>query len=121
MINEHGKQNPADFKAIARHEILCNLEDVIKAADYLLKPKASFYMIHRPFRLPEIFSSLYKFNMEPKRMQLIYPFIDKEPNLVLIEARKNAQPGLRNAPPLIVRKKNGEYTDDIKTIYQSLS
>ena len=121
MIFNHGKQNPNEPKAIARHEIMCTLNDVVFAADYLLKTHGTFCMIHRPFRLPEIFSSLYKFNMEPKRMQFIYPFIDKEPNLVLIEARKNAQPGLRNAPPLVVRKKNGEYTDDIKNIYQSFS
>ena len=121
MVSSQGKQNPYEPKAIARHEIMCTLNDVVFAADYLLKTHGTFCMIHRPFRLPEIFSSLYKFNMEPKRMQFIYPFIDKEPNLVLIEARKNAQPGLRNAPPLVVREKNGEYTDDIKTIYQSLS
>ena len=121
MVFNQGKQNPNEPKAIARHEIMCTLNDVVFAADYLLKTHGTFCMIHRPFRLPEIFSSLYKFNMEPKRMQLIYPFIDKEPNLVLIEARKNAQSGLQNAPPLVVREKNGEYTDDIKTIYQSLS
>lgn len=121
MIFNHGKQNPNEPKAIARHEIMCTLNDVVFAADYLLKTHGTFCMIHRPFRLPEIFSSLYKFNMEPKRMQLIYPFIDKEPNLVLIEARKNAQPGLKNELPLIVREKNGEYTDYIKKIYQNFS
>ena len=59
--------------------------------------------------------------MEPKRLLFLYPFIDKDPILVLIEARKNAQPGLRNAPPLVVREKNGEYTDYIKKIYQNFS
>ena len=121
MIFNHGKQNPNEPKAIARHEIMCTLNDVVFAADYLLKTHGTFCMIHRPFRLPEIFISLQKYNLEPKRMQFIYPFIDKEPNLVLIEARKNAQPGLKNELPLIVREKNGEYTGYIKKIYQNFS
>ena len=58
IIAEHGKENPSDAKNIARHEILCNLEDIISAAEYLLKPKGKFFMIHKPFRLPEIFYSL---------------------------------------------------------------
>lgn len=117
MINEHGHQNPGDAKAIARHEVLCTLEDIVAAADYLLLPHGKFFMIHRPFRLPEIFVSLQKHNMEPKRMRLVYPFEDKEPNMVLIEARKNAKPRLEIEAPLIVREKNGEYTKEILRIY----
>ena len=119
MINEHGKQNPNDAKKIARHEILCNLEDVISAADYLLKPNGTFFMIHRPFRLTEIFNSLNKHKMEPKRIQLVYPFIDKEPNIVLIEAKKNAKPRLTIEKPLFVYSKPGEYTKEINQIYKS--
>ena len=117
MINEHGHQNPGDAKAIARHEVLCTLEDIVSAADYLLLPHGKFFMIHRPFRIPEIFSSLQKHNMEPKRMRLVHPFEDKEPNMVLIEARKNAKPRLEIEAPLIVREKNGEYTKEILRIY----
>lgn len=117
MIFEHGKQNPNDAKAIARHEVACNLEDVVACADYLLKTHGIFCMIHRPFRLPEIFETLHRHQLEPKKMQLIFPFEDKEPNLVLIEARKNANPRLKIDPPLIVREKSGEYTKRIKQIY----
>lgn len=119
MINEHGKQNPNDAKKIARHEILCNLEDVISAAEYLLKPNGRFFMIHRPFRLSEIFELLQKYKMEPKRMQLVYPFIDKEPNIVLIEARKNANPRLTIEKPLFVYDQPGIYTQEINQIYNS--
>jgi tRNA1Val (adenine37-N6)-methyltransferase len=119
MINEHGKQNPSDAKSIARHEVLCNLEDIICAVDFLLKPCGKFFMIHRPFRLPEIFSTLTNHKIEPKRMQLICPFANKEPNLVLIEARKNANPRLAIEENLVVYKTPGEYTDAIKKIYSS--
>lgn len=119
MINEHGKQNPTEAKSIARHEVLCNLEDIISAVDYLLKPFGKFFIIHRPFRLPEIFSLLTKYKIEPKRMELVSPFLQKEPNLVLIEARKNANPRLQIEDNLIVYEKPGIYTEKINQIYSS--
>lgn len=117
MIDAHGRNNEQDALTIARHEVLCTLEDVVTAADYLLASHGSFFMIHRPFRLPEIFSSLEKHKMEMKRMRLIYPFADKEPNMVLIEARKNAKRRLTIEPPLIVRNDDGIYTIEVQDIY----
>ena len=117
MIDAHGAGNELDALTIARHEVLCTLEDVVAAADYLLASHGSFYMIHRPFRLPEIFSSLEKHKMEMKRMRLIQPFADKKPNLVLIEARKNAKRRLTVEPPLIVRNDDGEYSVEVQNIY----
>ena len=116
MIDAHGKGNELDAKTIARHEVLCNLEDVAAAADYLLAPHGRFFMIHRPFRLPEIFESLAAHKLEPKRMRLIHPFADKEPNMVMIEARKNAKRRLTIEPPLVVRYDNGDYTAEINRI-----
>lgn len=118
MINQHGRQNILDAKTIARHEVLCNLEDVISAADYLLHSHGKFFMVHRPFRLPEIFFAMKNHGLEPKRMRLIQPFENTEPNLVLIEARKDANPSLEIEESLIVREKNGAYTEEIKKIYQ---
>ncbi len=117
MIDAHGKGNELDAKTIARHEVLCNLEDVVAAADTLLATHGKFFMIHRPFRLPEIFSALERHCMEMKRMRLIQPFAGKEPNMVLIEARKNAKRRLSIEPPLIVRDDDGEYTKEIQKIY----
>ena len=76
-------------------------------------------MVHRPFRLAEIFASLQRHKIEPKRMSLVYPYAQKEPNIVLLEARKNANPRISIEKPLIVYKNNGEYTDEIKQIYAS--
>lgn len=117
MIDTHGRANELDAKTIARHEVLCTLEDVVVAADSLLATHGKFFMIHRPFRLPEIFSAFEKHKMEMKRMRLIHPFADREPNMVLIEARKNAKRRLTIEPPLVVRNDDGVYTDEINRIY----
>ncbi len=104
-VVESGKKNPKEPKAIARHELLCRLEDVVAAADFLLKPHGKFFMIHRPYRLAEIFGALYAHQLEPKRMRLVSPFAREEPNMVLIEARKNARPRLKIEPELAVYEK----------------
>lgn len=117
MIEQHGIRNEADHKTIARHEILCNLEDVIKAAASTLKPGGNFYMVHRPFRLAEITVMLTKYKLEPKRMRLVYPFVDKEPNMVLIEAKRGAKSRLTIEKPLIVYNTPGDYTEEIHEIY----
>lgn len=102
MINQHGLENEYEPKNIARHEVLCNLEDVVKAAAYLVKPGGSFFLIHKPFRLAEIFSVLMQYKMEPKRMRLVHPYVDKEPNMVMIEAVRGGRSRITIEPPLVV-------------------
>ena len=118
MIGQHGLVNPDSEKAIARHEILCTLEDVVSQAAGLLKPKGRFYMVHRPFRLPEIMAVMMKYRLEPKRMQLVYPYIDKEPNMVLIEGSLYGNPRMTVEKPLIVYKEPGVYTEEVITLYE---
>ena len=117
MIGKHGITNEGDAKAIARHEILCTLEDIVSRAAKLLKPGGNFFMVHRPFRLAEIMAVLQAYKLEPKRMQLVYPFVDKEPNMVLIEANRGGKPRLTVEKPLIVYKEPGIYTPEIYEIY----
>ena len=117
MIGQHGLVNPHGEKAIARHEILCTLEDVIGNAAALLVPGGHFYMVHRPFRLAEIITTLTKYRLEPKRMQLVYPYIDKEPNMVLIEAVRGGKSRMQVEKPLIVYEKPGVYTKEIYDVY----
>ena len=117
MIGRHGRKNPEDAKAIARHEILCTLEDVTEQAAKLLKPGGKFFLVHRPFRLAEIMVSLKKYKLEPKRMQLVYPFVDKEPNMVLLEAVRGGRPRMTVEKPLIVYQKPGVYMAEIYDIY----
>lgn len=120
MIGAHGLQNPYMAKAIARHEVLCTLEDVVSQASKVLKDRGRFFMVHRPFRLAEIFSVLTKYKLEPKRMQLVYPYIDREPNMVLIEALKGGNSRITVEKPLIVYEKPGVYTKDILEIYDMI-
>ena len=117
MIGQHGLVNPHSEKAIARHEVLCTLEDVIANAAALLVPGGHFYMVHRPFRLAEIMTTLVKYRLEPKRMQLVYPYIDKEPNMVLIEAARGGKSRLQVEKPLIVYEKPSVYTPEIYDVY----
>ena len=117
MTGQHGLTNPNEAKAIARHEILCTLEDIIRESAKLLKPQGRFYMVHRPFRLAEIMVLMHKYGLEPKRMQLVYPFVDKEPNMVLLEGLRGGNPRVTVEKPLIVYKKPGVYTDEIYDIY----
>ncbi|OYP41836.1 SAM-dependent methyltransferase, partial [Lachnotalea glycerini] len=117
MTNSHGLINPEQPKAIARHEIFCSLEDIIRESARILKVNGRFYMVHRPFRLAEIMTTLVQYKLEPKRMKLVYPFIDKEPNMVLIEALKGGKSRITVEKPLIVYKEQGKYTDEIYDIY----
>lgn len=117
MIGQHGLTNPDAPKAIARHELLCTLEDVLRAASILLKPGGHFYMVHRPFRLAEILTGCVQQKLEPKRMRLVYPYVDKEPNMVLLEAVRGGRPRMTVEKPLIVYQAPGVYTPEIYDIY----
>ena len=104
--------------AAARHEITATLEDVVAAARYLLKFRGRFAMVHLPERLGEIIVTMAKHQIQPKRLQLVQPKIDKESNLMLIEGVAGAAPGgLKAELPLIVHKPDGSYTDEILAIY----
>lgn len=117
MTGNHGLANAAPAKAIARHEILCTLEHVVSQTAALLTDRGRFYMVHRPFRLAEIMGTLMKHGLEPKRMQLVYPYVDREPNLVLIESLKGGRPHIVVERPLIVYDSLGQYSRQIHEIY----
>lgn len=117
MNAEHGLTNPNMAKAIARHEICCTLDDVVREGSRLLHFGGRFYMIHRPHRLAEIFDCLKAYHLEPKRMQLVYPYVNKEANMVLIEAIKGANPMLKVEKPLIVYDAPGQYSEEMKGIH----
>lgn len=117
MTGSHGLTNKDYSMAVSRHEILCTLEDVVRAANWLLKPQGHFVMVHRPFRLAEIISCLKEYKLEPKRMRLVYPSVHKEPTMVLIEAVKGGKQRITVDPPLIMYQEDGTYTEEIRKIY----
>ena len=117
MTAQHGLTNLYEAKTIARHEVLCNLEDIIRESARLLMPGGRFYMVHRPFRLAEIISLMVQYRMEPKRRRLVYPYVDREPNMVLIEGLRGGKSRMTVEKPLIVYKEPGKYTDEIYDVY----
>ena len=106
MNDCHGLKNPDEAKAIARHEVLCTLEDVVREGTRVLKPGGRFYMVHRPRRLIEILQTMKQYGLEPKRMKFVHPYKEREANMVLIEA-------VRGGGALM----NGEYSEEIRTTY----
>lgn len=118
MIGQHGLKNETDVMTIARHETLCTLDDILRESAKLLPFKGRFYMVHRPFRLAEILSKMVAYKIEPKRMRLVYPYMDKEPNMVLIEGVRGGNSRMTVEKPLIVYEKDGSYTQEVLELYQ---
>ena len=117
MNDAHGLKNPDLPKAIARHEVLCTLDDVAREAAKLLRPGGRFYMVHRPHRLIEIITALTNYKLEPKRMKMVHPFVDKEANMVLIEAVRGGKSMIKVEAPIVVYREPGVYTQEIYDIY----
>lgn len=113
MIGKHGIENTSDTKAIARHEVLCTLDDILRESAKVLKSGGRFYMVHRPFRLAEILSKMVELKIEPKRIRMVHPYIDKEPNMVLIEGKRGGNSRMTVEPPLVVYKEVGVYSDEL--------
>ena len=99
------------------NSVIRSLDDILRESAKMLKQGGHFYMVHRPFRLAEIFSKMVEYRIEPKRMRLVYPYVDKEPNMVLIEGLHGGKSRLTVEKPLIVYKEPGVYTEEIYEIY----
>lgn len=115
----HGLTSPNMDKAAARHELLCTLEDVVSAAGAMLPSQGRFCMVHRPFRLPEILNVMSAHHLEPKRMRLVYPTIESEPAMVLLEGLKGGRPRMKVEKPLIIYESPGIYSQEVRALYES--
>lgn len=112
-----GLVNKGDPVTIARHEILCTLEDIIRVSSIILAPCGKLSMIHRPERLTDIFCLMRKYKIEPKRLRFIHPSAGKTATMILVEGAYCGRPKLFLEPPLYVYKEPGVYSDEINTIY----
>lgn len=117
-INKENHFNESDYKTIARHELKLNLSQLFKISKKILKNKGVIALVHRPERLIEIIEEMKKNNIEPKTIQLVYPGIDKNSNILLIEGVKNGNPGLKILSPLYSHEPTGEYTEEIKKYFE---
>lgn len=115
--SESSNINKNDYKTIARHEVKLNLDQLFKISKYLLNNNGTINIVHRPERLTDIIISMRENNIEPKRIQLIYPHPDSEANILLVEGRKNGNPGIKVLPPMYSHTENGEYTEEIKKYF----
>ena len=111
IVNDENKMS------IARHEVCCTLDDVIKEAARMLKTNGEFFMVHKPERLVDIFCTMRKYKIEPKRIRFVHPSIDKPANIVLIEGSRDGKEFLKFEKSLY-EYENGEYTDEIYEIYE---
>lgn len=118
MEPTRGEKNESDALRIARHEILCDVNDVIAAAARCLKFGGSFFMIHRPERIADIMCSLRNNSLEPKRIRFVHPKIGKQATMILIEAKKGSHPSCITEAPLYIQNADGSYTDEINAIYE---
>ncbi|MDF2882161.1 MAG: SAM-dependent methyltransferase [Clostridiaceae bacterium] len=116
-LRNSGLINSKDNNAIARHEILCTLDDVIRASNILLKDNGRFFMVHRPDRLADIMCTMRKYKLEPKRIQMVQPSISKAPNIILVEGQKYGGTFLKWEKTLYVHNEDGSYTEEINKIY----
>lgn len=117
MNGEQGLKNDADAQTIARHEVKCTLDDVLREGSRMLRDGGRYYMVHRPFRLADVIDLMRKNRLEPKRMRLVHPYAEKDANLVLIEATKDGGNFMVIEKPLIVYEKPGVYTKDVLKFY----
>ena len=116
-LNNAGIVNPSDKLSIARHEVLCNLENVIEASRILLKDNGRLFMVHRPERLADIITLMRKYKIEPKRIRMVYPNKNKAPNIVLVEGQRDGGSFLKWDAPIYVYNEDGNYSDEINRIY----
>lgn len=112
-IYEKTRKNDDIHKTIARHEVKLNIEDILKISSVYLKNGGTLAIVHRSDRLIEIIEKFRKYKIEPKKIQLIYPKKGYDSNIVLIEGRKNGNPGLKILPPIIAHNEDGSYSDDV--------
>ena len=118
-VIKNSNLNQSDYKTIARHEVTLNIEVLCKISKKLLKNKGLLALVHRPERLLEILETLKRNNLEPKKIQFIYPKINSEANMLLIEAKKNGNSGLKVLEPIFVHENNGEYTKQVRKFFEN--
>ncbi|MEG2322134.1 MAG: tRNA1(Val) (adenine(37)-N6)-methyltransferase [Bacilli bacterium] len=118
-VEEQSNLNNNTYKTIARHEVKLNLNQLFKIAKKLLKNNGNIVIVHRPERLLEILSTMKEYNIEPKKLQFVYPKTNMDANILLIEGKKNGKSGLKIYPPIYIHYENGEYTEQITKYFET--
>lgn len=117
-VHDMSKFNISDYKTIARHEIMLNLKQLCQVSKKILKNNGVLGIVHRPERLMDILFEMRSCNIEPKRIQFVYPRKNQDSHILLVEGRKNGNPGMKILPPLYVHEENGDYTEQVKKFFE---
>lgn len=117
-IHDLSKLNDSEYKIIARHEVALKLDDIFLISKKLLKNNGVVAIVHRPERFMDILESMRKHNIEPKKIQFVYPKQKVGANIVLVEGSKNGKPGLKILPPIYTHEENGDYTEEVKAYFK---
>lgn len=115
--NGGGLVTKADVTTLARHEILCSLEDIIRVSSIILEPLGKLCMIHRPERLADVLCLMRHYGIEPKRLRFVHPYPEKAATMILVEGARQGRPKLFLDPPLYIYEKPGIYSAEIDQIY----
>lgn len=116
-VGERSNLNENEYLQIARHEIKINLDEIIKSAAMILDNKGRFAMVHRPDRMIEIINCMQKYDIEPKRIQFVYPKVGKESHIFLIEGMYKGNKGIKIEQPLYAHENDGSYTKDVRRMF----
>lgn len=117
-LSDENLINQNKIKALARHELSLTLDDIFKVSKKILKNNGKLLLVHKTDRLSDIINKLRLYNLEPKIIRFVYPKENTESNMVLIEARKNAKPGLKVLCPLIAHNLDGSYSQEVKKMFE---
>ncbi|GIO20932.1 methyltransferase [Oceanobacillus oncorhynchi subsp. incaldanensis] len=110
------EHNHNAYLTIARHEVYCTLEDVVKACKRYVRPGGKVAMVHRPGRLVDIIEQFRKYRIEPKRVQFVYPKQGKEANMLLIEGIRDGKADVKILPPFYIYEQDGSYTKQAEEV-----
>src|SRR5699024_10077456 len=111
--SEHNKN---DYLTIARHEVLCTLEDVVKACKLHVRPGGKVAIVHRPGRLVDLLTLFRMYNIEPKSLQFVHPKEGRDANMILIEGVRDGKADLKVLPPIYIYNEDDTYTERAKEI-----
>lgn len=112
-----GPVSENEDRARARGEASCSMEQICEAAAYLCRWGGKVAFVHKPERLSELMTAMSIKGIEPKRLRMVSHNSFSAPNLVLIEGKRGAAPGLKIEAPLILTNPDGTDTEEIKRIY----
>ena len=113
-----GFESQLTAQKIARQEIMCNIYDVCRTAEKLLKFGVRLCMCNRPERLADVIFAMRSHNIEPKRIRFVSKNPESVPWLFLIEGKKGSKPFMQIENQLYIRNNDG-FSDELQKIYDT--